>query len=343
MIEKYRWSLVKLIMPNRSIYNCFVKRNRIDWRQFIHSIKDNRLNDQTRHRHRWMPKKKEIQKQIKLPNEREEHGKEHKKRRKFQINQAFRMQRIITSIFLWHCFVWYEIIVADNLLGEKHKNIIFRFGSNHEPHQNRRNETALIVHWVAYTDPKTLNSSIHSSEMEQWRGKMELNVYLYDEIKYECANMTLENLFSAIIIIHICHSLSPHAKRHSHCYWEKLRTHFFFLSSSSSCSITLVLSFSIIQTYTHTLRLTHSFFASLRISGIKEDLKLMYRFISFYIFRCFCLPQQQAEVTVMWVSLSECVFHENKSQTKTMSWHLSYVFANDFLLDILCTIFECII
>ena len=74
MIEKCRWSLVKLITPNRSIYNCFVKRNRIDWRQFIHSIRTNRPTELPNKTQTSMNAKKEIEKQIELPKEREEHG-----------------------------------------------------------------------------------------------------------------------------------------------------------------------------------------------------------------------------------------------------------------------------
>lgn len=44
---------------------------------------------------------------------------------------------------------------------------------------------------------------IHNLSISQTIGKMDWMCIYYDGIKYECANMTLENLFLAIIIIHI--------------------------------------------------------------------------------------------------------------------------------------------
>lgn len=78
----------------------------------------------------------------------------------------------------------------------------------------------------------------------------------YDGIKYECANMTLENLFLAIIIIHILYFIRYffvlRCKRHTAFDW----------SEKKKCSQAL----------------------------IEFQMKLMYRFILFRFFALFNVP-----------------------------------------------------
>lgn len=146
---------------------------------------------------------------------------------------------------------------------------------------------------------------IHNLSISQTIGKMDWMCIYYDGIKYECANMTLENLFLAIIIIHILYFIwyffVLRCKRHTAFDW----------SEEKKCSQAL----------------------------IEFQMKLMYRFILFRFFALFNVPTTALSVGLIYAPLAKWIQRKVESLTKTMLWHFSYI-CKRFLLDILFMVFN---
>lgn len=145
---------------------------------------------------------------------------------------------------------------------------------------------------------------IHNLSISQTIGKMDWMCIYYDGIKYECANMTLENLFLAIIIIHILYFIR-----------------YFF----------------VLRCKRHT-----AFDCSEKKSVRKRSSSFRWSWciVSFYFAFSHCsMYQRLLCVGLIYAPLAKWIRRKEESLTKTMLWHFSYI-CKRFLLDILFMVFN---